>query len=102
MKETTLKTRVLAAYRARGAWAVKIHGSPLQEAGIPDVLACYRGRLVAPELKAGSNEPSKIQLRQMQAIRTAGGVSAPVWSVEEALALLDQVDRALQQQAVAV
>lgn len=88
MKESALKRKVLEAYRARGAWAVKIHGSPYQEAGIPDIVACYHGRLVAPELKVGKNKATPAQLAQMAKIRAAGGTSREVYTLEEALDLL--------------
>lgn len=53
------------------------HFSPFQagmgRAGIPDVIGCYRGVFVAFECKAGSNKPTALQEREMQAIREAGG-----------------------------
>jgi Holliday junction resolvase len=53
------------------------HFSPFQagmgRAGIPDVIGCYRGVFVAFECKAGSNKPTALQEREMQAIRDAGG-----------------------------
>ena len=53
------------------------HFSPFQagmgRAGIPDIIVCYRGVFVAFECKAGSNKPTALQEREMQAIRDAGG-----------------------------
>lgn len=42
-------------------------------AGIPDIVACYRGHFLAIECKAGFNKPTALQEREMAAIQKAGG-----------------------------
>ena len=55
------------------------HFSPFQagmgRAGVPDVIGCYRGLFVAFECKAGKNQPTALQEREMTAIRTAKGLA---------------------------
>ena len=55
------------------------HFSPFQagmgRAGIPDVISCYNGRFVAFECKAGKNQPTALQEREMNAIRQAKGLA---------------------------
>src|SRR3954468_3060897 len=49
--EKTIVNRVILTIRSRGGFAFKLHGSPLQLSGLPDVISCYRGRFVAFEVK---------------------------------------------------
>ena len=55
------------------------HFSPFQagmgRAGVPDVIACYRGLFVAFECKAGNNKPTALQEREMNAIRQSHGLA---------------------------
>lgn len=55
------------------------HFSPFQagmgRAGIPDIIACYGGRFVAFECKAGTNQPTALQEREMNEIRKAKGLA---------------------------
>lgn len=55
------------------------HFSPFQagmgRAGIPDIIACYDGKFVAFECKAGTNQPTALQEREMNEIRKAKGLA---------------------------
>ena len=57
----------------RGAWVLKTWGGGYQRAGIPDLLACYKGEFIAIELKAEKGKVSKLQLLEIERIRKAGG-----------------------------
>lgn len=43
--------------------------------GVPDIIACYAGRMVAVECKAGYNQPTALQLRELARIEEAGGIA---------------------------
>lgn len=43
--------------------------------GIPDIIACVNGKFLAIECKAGTNKPTALQVREIQAIRRCGGVA---------------------------
>ena len=47
----------------------------LGRAGIPDIIACHRGRFIAIECKAGDNQPTALQSRELEAITNAGGLA---------------------------
>lgn len=53
------------------------HFSPFQagmgRAGIPDIIACYKGKFIAIEAKAGKNTTTALQDRELKRIQTAGG-----------------------------
>ena len=86
MNETILTARIMAALRARGIYVVKYHGSAFSTAGVPDLLCCADGKLIAMEIKVQFRQPTPIQEVQIAKIRAAGGVAVVVRSVEEALA----------------
>lgn len=95
--ERTIVKRIfkeLKENRSSGGFWFKVHGSPLQIAGVPDIIGCYRGRFVAFEVKRSEvHKPTQLQIYQINRIRRAGGVALPIHSVEEAIAILDRIDR---------
>ena len=92
-----IKLAILSAHP--DAVVYKIHGGPTQEAGIPDLIMCIRGRFVALEVKRRQpgetemhayNRTTEIQAYQRDRIREAGGWCSTVLSVDEALAHVEQ------------
>ncbi len=75
MAESATSTAILAWLRGEGFWATKVHGDPMQERGVPDILACIDGRFLACETKEPGEEPSDIQLYQLRKIREALGAT---------------------------
>jgi hypothetical protein len=53
------------------------HFSPFMagmgRAGVPDIIACHKGRFVAIECKAGKGKTTALQDRELNAIADAGG-----------------------------
>ena len=43
--------------------------------GIPDIVCCYRGYFIGIECKAGSNQPTALQERELAAIKEADGIA---------------------------
>lgn len=83
MKESVLQSKIMKWLESQGAWVAKYPGGRYAKNGTPDILCCLDGRFYAFEVKVGNNKPSKIQEFQMQMIKAAGGVAAPVWSLED-------------------
>jgi Holliday junction resolvase len=50
--------------------------------GVPDIVACLNGKFVGIECKAGDNQPTALQVKNLKAIRSAGGLSFCVNSVK--------------------
>ena len=46
--------------------------------GVPDIVGCVNGRFVAIECKAGLNQPTALQEREMKNIKDAGGVAVVI------------------------
>lgn len=90
MLERTIVTKVVATARSLGWFAVKIHGSAYQMAGLPDVLAIKGGRAVWMEAKVPGNSPSKIQEKRMSELAAAGCPCAVVYSADDARTFLER------------
>ena len=91
MNETQLTRKILKALRTKrgGRW-VKIHGHAYQEAGISDILGCYKGTFYALEIKLPHRTDkdsygSAIQRAFILDIIEAGGKGKVIKTVEEAL-----------------
>lgn len=72
--ERTYTTRLLKALRAAPrVWCVKIHGGPMQQAGLPDIIGTVRGVFFGLEIKQPGNPATLLQVRTLDAIANAGG-----------------------------
>lgn len=93
--EARLVKRIQDRIRARGGRCFKIHGgdNPFQEAGIPDLLVCYKGVFLGLEVKLPGEDPSTIQRKVLSEIERAGGYAVVVTTVEQVDRLLDKIDR---------
>jgi Holliday junction resolvase len=70
VKETVKKT-----LDAMGIWHFSPYQAGMGRAGIPDIIACYKGMFVAIECKAGKNTTTALQEREIDAIRRAKGLA---------------------------
>ena len=94
MKESVLVTKMLELIRDRGGYAENIWGGGFQSAGIPDILACYRGVFLGIEVKVGKNKPSELQKAKVKLINDAGGLAFVTWdNLEQLTVALDYIDR---------
>jgi hypothetical protein len=66
---------------------VKLNSEP----GCSDLLACYRGRFVALEVKKPGKHATPIQESFLAGVRAAGGLAAVVTSIEDVQQLLDSI-----------
>lgn len=72
--EGKVKTKISAWLKSHGVWYFMPRGTTFGRAGIPDYVACYKGRLIGIEAKAGSNKPTALQLLEHRKMRDAGAV----------------------------
>ena len=80
--------------KGRGAWAVKLHGGPFQQAGLPDILCILDGVVMFFEVKTATGKPTKIQTHCHEQIRKAGGRVAIVRSAVEVQLLVNDLNNA--------
>lgn len=94
MTERKLQADVIAclkllAKRGEPIWWLKIHGGPMQRAGIPDIVVVYRGRHYWIELKAPGETPTALQEHTMRRIVQAGGKAAVATTVDEFFTIIE-------------
>lgn len=93
--ESSMSYRIAQAFRKRGGFVFKVHGSSLMMRGLPDLVGSYRGLFVSLETKLGDNTPSPVQRLRHKQIRKSEGIVAVVRNVPQAMRILDQIDAAL-------
>ena len=92
--ESQLVSQIKNYLKTKGAYCEKIFGGGFQSAGIPDIIACYRGYFVAIEVKSptGKGRASDIQKLKIKAIRDAGGVAFITDNIEDVERVLKFID----------
>lgn len=83
--EADITAAVLDYLAIVGTWSLKVHGHLGQRAGVPDVLACLRGRFVAIEIKRPGGKLSAEQRRELVAVTAAGGIALVVTDVDQVI-----------------
>ena len=73
--EALVKKKVHARLKSIGAYAVNYIGGLYANSGTPDILACYQGKFIGIECKAGRGKPTQLQLRNLEKIEAAGGLA---------------------------
>lgn len=76
--EKKVKDAVRALLVKHGVYHVFVPANGYGRSGIPDLLCCVRGLFLAVECKAGGNKATKLQLRELEDIRLAGGYAVIV------------------------
>ncbi len=64
-----------------GAWYFKPFMAGYGKAGVPDIIACHKGRFLAIEVKREGKEPTVLQTRMFREIKASGG--AAFWGTAE-------------------
>ena len=61
--------------------------------GVPDIIACYKGKFIGIECKAGDNKPTLLQLRNIEDIKRNQGLAIVVneGNIESLLALVKEI-----------
>lgn len=73
--ESKVKKAVTKILKDRGAYYFYPVTGGFGTSGVPDIVACFHGRFVGIECKAGKNQPTALQKKNLADIETAGGVS---------------------------
>lgn len=89
--EKSIVKAIIQLLKARGAWYVKYHGHRAGRAGVPDILACFRGRFIAIEVKQPTGRTTKLQDMELAALERAGAVTVIATSKEQVEEVLDML-----------
>lgn len=81
--------------KGKGAYYVKYFGNSYSQVGVPDILACYKGRFIGIEVKNETGKTSPLQDYNLASIKRAGGISLVARSVEDVSKVLDEIDKTI-------
>jgi Holliday junction resolvase len=91
--ESKVKKQVKKILDDLGAY----HFSPMMDgygrSGVPDIIACYKGKFIGIECKSGDNKPTLLQLRNIEDIKRNQGLAIVVneGNIESLLALVKEI-----------
>lgn len=90
--ERKVKAKVSKLLKERGAYHFYPVASMYGSAGIPDVIACFHGKFIGIECKAGKGKTTALQEHNLELIKKAGGVSLVVYEdLTELIEVLDSL-----------
>jgi len=91
--ESKVKKQVKKILDDLGAY----HFSPMTagfgRSGVPDIIACYKGKFIGIECKSGDNKPTLLQLRNIDDIKRNQGLAIVIneANIESLLALVKEI-----------
>ena len=93
--EVKVKQRVTVLLKQVGAYYFYPVTSGFGSSGVPDIVACYRGRFIGIECKAGTNKPTKLQQKNLTDIGSTDGIAMVVNedNVEQVREMLGSIDK---------
>jgi len=71
--EKKVKTKIASILDSEGVYYFFPATGGYGRSGVPDIVGCVNGNFIAIECKAGTNKPTALQVREIEAIRKAGG-----------------------------
>jgi|TARA_R110002051_G_scaffold323339_1_gene416622 hypothetical protein len=73
--EAKVKKQVVERLKTLGAYYFSPVTGGYGKSGVPDIIGCYKGRFFGIECKAGKNKPTRLQEKNLTAIKANGGIS---------------------------
>jgi len=93
--EGLLTASVKSLLRSVGIFHFKHWGGPMGYPGVSDILGCYKGKMIAIELKSPTGKATADQERFIQNVNDAGGIGFIAHSLDEVIDGLGLNDRFL-------
>lgn len=73
--EVKIKKRIRDVLNKHNVYYAMPIGTGYGNSGVPDFLCCVEGKFLAIEAKAGNNQPTALQLKNLKSIQEGGGVT---------------------------
>lgn len=96
MKEKHITQAIRGLLRSLNIFHWKEHGGLGSAPGVPDIVGCYQGRMLAIEVKTDRGRVSEHQQRFIDSINAAGGLAFVARSVDDVIVALGVQNRFLQ------
>lgn len=91
MREKNIENKIKSYLKSIGAYYFKHHGNQFSQVGVPDIIACYKGRFLGIEVKNETNTTSPLQNVNLKMINEAGGIGIVARSVEDVKKVIDKI-----------
>lgn len=91
--EAKVKKKVAQILKQHGAYYFYPVTGGYGRSGVPDIIACYKGRFIGIECKAGTNKPTALQQKNLTDIKLADGIALVVneENIEEVCRTLENI-----------
>ena len=73
--ERWVKNKAVEKLKRLGVYYFFPIASGYMRAGVPDIIACYKGKFIGIECKANGNKPTALQQKNLREISIQGGIS---------------------------
>jgi len=73
--EKKVKIKVCSVLKKLGAYYFYASTGGYGSSGVPDIIACYKGKFVAIECKANGNIPTALQRKHLREISIQNGIA---------------------------
>lgn len=73
--EAKVKKKVVAILKELRAYYFYPVTGGYGSSGVPDIVGCHNGRFFGIECKAGTNKPTPLQQKNLDAIKAMGGIA---------------------------
>lgn len=95
--EGKVKAKVVDILKEAGVYYFFPVTGGFGRSGIPDIVACYRGRFIGIECKTGTKQPTALQTRELDRIDSVGGVTLVIreTNLDKVSKLLSLIDNRL-------
>ena len=93
MKEQDIQRKIIKFLESQGAYVIKTIST--NRSGVPDIIACYKGKFIAIEVKTPKtkNNVSELQKSHIKKIQEANGIAIVAWSVEQVEVAINYISR---------
>jgi len=88
--ESKIQTKIIKFVKERGGYVARVMKA--SKKGVPDLLICYRGRFIGCEVKVSGEDPTPLQVYNLDLIGEAGGLSTAARCVEDVEQVLRYID----------
>jgi Holliday junction resolvase len=73
--EKKVKDKIVRVLKEEGVYYFFPATHGFGRSGVPDIVGCVNGYFLAIEVKAGTNKPTTLQVREIEAIRRCNGAA---------------------------
>jgi len=93
--EALLTKSIRQLLNSVGIFHWKAWGGPMSTPGVPDIIGCFKGRMIGIEIKSEKGVVSEYQKEFIENINRAGGLAFVARSLEDVIEGLGLQDRFL-------